>query len=186
MRRPLPRSLADAVVLIVLLALLLMALQRAGWIDLGTGSYEAVDGDSLRRGDTEIRLYGIDSPEYRQICSDGNGRDYACGKEAATALRALLRGQTVTCSSIETDRYGRAIASCKAGDLDLNGEMVRLGWAVAYTRHSAGYVSEEAEARAAKRGLWQGRFENPQAWRERHRHQLVRGDVGMDGAVGED
>jgi endonuclease YncB( thermonuclease family) len=163
------RSLADALVFIVLLALVLIALQRAGLIDPGTGGYEAVDGDSLRRGDTEIRLHGIDAPEYRQICSDGNGRDYACGKEAAAALRQLLGGQTVTCSSIETDRYGRAIAECKAGDLNINGEMVRRGWAVAYTRHSAGYVSEEAQARAAKRGLWQGRFENPEDWRVRHR-----------------
>lgn len=175
MKRPVWRSLADAAVFVILLALVLMALQRAGLIDLGSGGYDVVDGDSLRRGDTEIRLYGIDAPEYRQICSDGNGRDYACGQEAVAALRALLRGQTVTCSSFETDRYGRAISSCKAGDLDLNGEMVRRGWAVAYTRHSAGYVSEEAEARAAKRGLWQGRFENPQDWRARHR--VRRGDA---------
>lgn len=84
------------------------------------------------------------------------------------------------------DLHGRAVAQCKAGDVDLNGEMVRLGWALAYPCHSFDDVSEEAEARAAKRGLWQGRFENPQAWRERHRGQPVRGDAGMDGAVGED
>ena len=175
MRRPFWRSLADAFVFIVLLALILMALQRAGLLDLGSGGYDVVDGDSLRRAETDIRLYGIDAPEYRQTCTDRSGRDYACGKEAAAALRQLLRGRTVTCSSFETDRYGRAIALCKAGDLDLNGEMVRLGWAVAYTRHSVDYVSEEAQARAARRGLWQGRFENPQDWRARHR--AVHGDA---------
>lgn len=159
MRRPVWRGLADAVVFIVLLALVLMALQRAGLIDLGGGGYEAVDGDSLRRGETDIRLHGIDAPEYRQTCANGAGRDYACGKEAAAVLRALIREQTVTCSSIETDRYGRAIALCKAGDLDLNREMVRLGWAVAYTRHGVDYLGAEAEARAARRGLWQGRID---------------------------
>jgi endonuclease YncB( thermonuclease family) len=164
------RRLADGVIFIVLLALVLMALQRAGLLDLGSGGYEVVDGDSLKRAETDIRLYGIDAPEYRQTCIDRSGRDYACGKEAAAALRQLLLGQTVTCSSFETDRYGRAIALCKAGGLDLNGEMVRLGWAVAYT-----------QARAAKRGLWQGRFENPQDWRARHR--AVHGDAAGIAAV---
>jgi endonuclease YncB( thermonuclease family) len=168
-RRPVWRSLADLVVFIVLLTLLLMALQRAGLFDLGSGGYEVVDGDSLRRGQADIRLYGIDAPEYRQTCADRSGRDYACGQQAAAALRTLIRGQTVACTSLETDRYGRAIATCQAGDLGINGEMVRLGWAVAYRRHSIAYLDEEAEARAARRGIWQGRFDNPQTWREKHR-----------------
>jgi endonuclease YncB( thermonuclease family) len=153
----------------VLLALLLMALQRAGLLDLGSGGYEVVDGDSLRRGETDIRLHGIDAPEHSQVCSDRAGHDYACGKEAAAALRTLVRSGIVACASFEADRYGRAIATCKAGDLDINGEMVRLGWAVAYRRHSIAYVGAEAEARAARRGLLQGRFDNPQDWRARHR-----------------
>jgi len=170
------RRLADAVIFMVLLALLLMALQRAGLFDLGSGGYEVVDGDSLRRGETDIRLHGIDAPEYRQVCSDRAGHDYACGKEAAAALRTLMRSGIVACASFETDRYGRAVASCKAGDLDINGEMVRLGWAVAYRRHSIAYLGEEAEARAARRGMWQGRFDNPQDWRDKHR--VVHGDTG--------
>lgn len=169
------RRLADGVVFIVLLVLMLMALQRTGLLDLGSGGYEAVDGDSLRRGETQIRLQGIDAPEYRQMCEDSAGRDYACGKEATAALRQLLRRGTVACTSAEADRYGRAVASCKTSDLDINGEMVRLGWAVTYLRHNIAYVGEEAEARAAGRGLWQGRFENPQDWRARHR--AVRGSA---------
>ena len=50
MKRPVWRSLADALVFIVLLALVLMALQRAGLIDLGTVGYDVIDDDSLRRG----------------------------------------------------------------------------------------------------------------------------------------
>jgi len=175
------RRFADGVVVIVLLVLVLMALQRMGLLDLGSGGYEAVDGDSLRRGETQVRLHGIDAPEYRQMCKDSAGRDYACGKEAAAALRELLRRGTVACTSLETDRYGRAVASCKAGDLDINGEMVRLGWAVAYRRHSIAYVGGEAEARAARRGLWQGRFENPQDWRARHR--AVQGNLAGEPSI---
>ena len=54
--------------------------------------------------------------------------------------------------------------------------MVRLGWAVAYTRHSLSYVRLEAEARRAKRGIWAGRFEMPEDYRARQ--HLVQGNVG--------
>jgi endonuclease YncB( thermonuclease family) len=82
----------------------------------------------------------------------------------------------VSCTSIETDRYGRAVAVCKRGELEINAEMVRLGWAVAYTNHSLSYVRLEAEARRAKRGIWAGSFEPPEDYRARLR--LVQGDLG--------
>jgi hypothetical protein len=47
--------------------------------------------------------------------------------------------------------------------------MVVAGLAVAYRRFSQAYVDAEAEARAAKRGVWQGEFEMPWDYRERHR-----------------
>jgi endonuclease YncB( thermonuclease family) len=87
-----------------------------------------------------------------------------------------VKAQEVSCSSIETDRYGRAVAVCKVGDLDINGEMVRLGWAIVYSRHSLSYVRAEAEAKKAKRGIWAGAFEKPENYRARQR--LVRGDLG--------
>ena len=87
-----------------------------------------------------------------------------------------MKGQEVSCSSVETDRYGRAVAVCKIGDLDINKEMVRLGWAVAYSRHSLSYVRVEADAKKAKRGIWAGSFEAPEDYRARLR--LVRGDLG--------
>jgi endonuclease YncB( thermonuclease family) len=172
-RSALWRRLADALVLIIVLALVVLALKRSDLLELGSGGYEVIDGDSLRRGAIEIRLAGIDAPEYRQSCSDTDGRDYACGKEAAAALRSLVDAKSVTCSSLETDRYGRSVARCNSGELIINGEMVRLGWAIAY--RGIEYRNEERDARAAGRGLWQGQFETPQAWRERDR--LVRGDI---------
>jgi hypothetical protein len=38
------------------------------------------------------------------------------------------------------------------GALDLNREMVRKDWAVAYARYSLDYVGEEAESAAVRRG----------------------------------
>lgn len=173
--RPFYRSVIDTLVFLAVLTIVLALMKQFGMIDLGTGSVQVVDGDSLRRGETDIRLYGIDAPEYRQSCRDKHGTEYSCGKQSANALRGLVKGQEVSCSSVETDRYGRAVAVCKVGDFDINGEMVRLGWAVAYSRHSTSYLRAEAEAKKAKRGIWAGTFETPEDYRSRQR--LIRGDL---------
>jgi endonuclease YncB( thermonuclease family) len=165
----------DGLVLVIVLTLMLSAMKQFGWIDLGGGGLQVVDGDSLRRGDTDIRLHGIDAPEYRQSCRDKHGAEYACGKQAANALRGLVGAREVSCISIETDRYGRAVAVCRIGELEVNGEMVRLGWAIAYTRHSFSYARLEIEARRAKRGIWAGSFERPEDYRARQ--HLVQGNL---------
>lgn len=174
--RPLYKSIIDSLVFLAAVIFLLAAMKQFGWIDLGTGALQVVDGDSLRRGDTDIRLHGIDAPEYRQTCRDKHGSEYACGRQATNALRGLVGKQEVSCTSIETDRYGRAVAVCRIGALDINGEMVRLGWAVAYARHGLSYVRLEAEARRARRGIWAGHFERPEDYRARQ--HLVQGDLG--------
>lgn len=173
--RPLWRSLLDAIVFAAALILVTVILDWLGVLQLGSGGYEVVDGDSLRRGDVEIRLQGIDAPEYRQICQNAQQKDYACGKAAMRALQDLLSTGTVSCSSTNTDQYGRALATCEAGPININEEMVRKGWAVAYKDARFSYVSAEAEARRARRGLWQGPFERPSDYRARNR--MVHGDA---------
>ena len=174
--RPFYKTIFDTLVFLLALTLVLGAMKKFGVIDLGGGAYQVVDGDSLRKGGTDIRLYGIDAPEYQQTCRDRDDRDYNCGKQAAAELRKLVQGPDLRCSSLETDRYGRAVSICKTENLEINAEMVRKGWAVAYSRHSLDYVKLEAEARRAKRGLWEGRFEEPEAYRNRQR--VIRGDLG--------
>lgn len=166
--RPPLKSLFDALVFVALLAMLLVAARQSGIMDLEGGTYQAADGDSLRRGKLSVRLHGIDAPELGQVCRDGQGRDYRCGHEAMKALAGLISGREILCIMLDEDRYGRAVALCTAGGSDINGEMVRLGWATAYRRHSSAYVKFESEARKAKRGVWQGQFERPETWRERN------------------
>ncbi len=93
----------------------------------------------------------------------------ACGKLARDALSKLIRGQNVACKIIDRDRYGRQVSACKQGTLDINREMVRLGWAIAYRRHAHNYVAAEREAKAAKRGIWAWTFEMPEDYRARNR-----------------
>ena len=135
------------------------------------GRAEAIDGDSLRLRGVEVRLHGIDAPEYRQTCRDSAGRNYACGKRAAAHLRKLLRGREITCHRVTTDRYNRMVARCATADgEDIGQRMVRDGWAVAFVRYSRAYVSDERAARLARRGIWRGRFVPPALWRQANRH----------------
>jgi hypothetical protein len=56
----------------------------------------------------------------------------------------------------DTDRYGRAVGHVYAGALDVNAEMVRRGAAWVYRDYNRdpALPGLEAEARAARRGLW--------------------------------
>jgi len=125
-----------------------------------------IDGDTIRIDDKRIRLYGIDAPEAKQTCKKRDGSVFLCGDMATFALASLIGEHLVSCRQTDKDRYGRIIAVCSAGTVILNVEMVRSGWAMAYRRYSTEYVEHELEAKAAQRGMWQGRFVNPREWRK--------------------
>ncbi len=118
-------------------------------------------------GGTRVRLFGIDAPELKQTCKHANGRDFLCGRAAASFLLEHVRGGTVECRGNSVDRYGRLIAVCFVGGKDLNAMMVREGWALAYRRYSMDYVDDEKAAKVVRVGLWRGKFVPPWEWRRR-------------------
>lgn len=124
------------------------------------GYANVIDGDSLRIGGREVRLQGIDAPEGRQTCSR-SGQKWACGKEARRVLQRLIGGQRVICEGLDVDQHERLLALCRAGDTDLNREMVAQGFAVAYGR----FKNEERSAESSRKGLWSGEFTRPRQWR---------------------
>ncbi len=170
--RPLWRSLTDLGVLAAAALLVLVGIRVFNQVTVTPGAADIIDGDSFRLGKDEIRLNGIDAPEYRQTCRDAAGREWSCGREAARALRGLVASRIVDCTGLDADRYGRLVSRCAIGDLVLNAEMVRLGWAIAYRRHGTLYVREEAEARRGRRGIWRGTFDLPEDWRAVHRADM--------------
>ncbi|MFT3730965.1 MAG: thermonuclease family protein [Hyphomicrobium sp.] len=125
-----------------------------------TGRADPIDGDSLWVGDDEVRLKGIDAPEWKQDCRR-DGLSWRCGMAARETLVGLIGSNDVTCAISERDVYGRMLGRCTAGDRNLNAEMVASGMAVAY----GSYWNEQGKARAARKGLWSGEFEEPRAWR---------------------
>lgn len=128
------------------------------------GPFVAIDGDTLAAGAERLRLLGLDAPEASQVCQNAAGEDWSCGEEAREALEGLSSAASVVCSGSDRDRYERLLVTCRAGTLDINAELVRLGLAVA----SGDYSAQEREARTSGQGLWAGTFERPRDWRIRH------------------
>lgn len=135
------------------------------------GPARVLDGDSLVAAGVEIRLLGIDAPEGGQTCrrkrhpGKGRGQPWDCGAAAREVLARLAGSGTVSCRIRARDVYGRALATCRAKGRSLNAGMVRSGYAVSY---GGRYRREEQEARAARRGLWDGEFQRPRDWRRTH------------------
>lgn len=130
------------------------------------GRASVVDGDTLEIQGSRIRLWGVDAVESSQSCLDAQGQAWACGRRAAFALADFLGQRTVRCQEKDRDRYGRVVAVCSVGGVEINRWLVEQGWALDYTRYSGGhYRQAEAEARLHRRGIWQGRFQEPSAFR---------------------
>jgi endonuclease YncB( thermonuclease family) len=65
----------------------------------------AVDGDTIRCGETRIRLAGIDAPERRARCE----AERRLAEAATERLSALLEGG-VSLRATGEDRFGRTLA----------------------------------------------------------------------------
>lgn len=130
------------------------------------------DGDTLRVGETRVRLFGVDAPETHQSCDIDTRDTWACGEAAADRLRVLVAGQEVTCVVADEDRYGRRVARCAAGGTDLGAELVREGLARAYTRFGDDYAALEEQARTGGIGLWHGTTEAPWDYRAEKREKI--------------
>ena len=125
-----------------------------------------IDGDTLEIRGQRIRLHGIDAPESGQSCEDEHGKSYRCGQRATLALADLIGRDTITCWQTDIDqRYGRIVAVCHLGGLDLNAWMVGAGHALAWRKYSWDYVAAETLARRDRKGIWAGRFVDPWDWR---------------------
>jgi endonuclease YncB( thermonuclease family) len=128
------------------------------------------DGDTIVVNSTTFRLYGMDAPEYRQTCKDAKGNDWPCGKAARSQLDAYVQSGSIVCEPRAEDKYNRKVAKCASATVpDLAEAMVRSGLAISPAeRGTAAYADAEQAAKDAKRGIWQGSFDNPADYRTLH------------------
>ena len=93
------------------------------------GAAFVVDGDTLIICKTRVRLFGVDAPEL----------NHPYGKKAKLALVSLCKGQVVRAEIVERDVHNRTVARCYLPDgRDLSAEMVKLGLAIDWAKHSGG------------------------------------------------
>ena len=120
-----------------------------------------VDGDTVhvRIGARieKVRYIGVNAPEvHHPVKGEEPG-----GREATDVNRRLVEGRHVRLElDVQArDRYGRLLAYVWIGDMMINAELVRLGYAQVMTvppnvRHQALFLELQRDARSAHRGLW--------------------------------
>ena len=130
------------------------------------------DGDSFTATGPEdtmvnIRLYGIDAPEYKQ----------PFGLQAKKRLSKLIAHQELHIEPIDTDRYGRTVALVRLDDGTLVNEvLVAEGYAWVYDQYCrkdelCQHLRElQDKAREERRGLWaDDNPTRPSDWRKEHK-----------------
>ncbi|MFL2663144.1 MAG: thermonuclease family protein [Alphaproteobacteria bacterium] len=127
-----------------------------------------IDGDTIHINKFKYRLHGIDAPEMKQLCKIKE-KNYKCGIKSKDFLVSLIGKQSVKCNKKDIDRYKRIVAECFVGQTNLNKELVRNGWALAYRDYSKDYIVDEEFAQENNLGLWKGTFIHPKKWRKQNR-----------------
>ena len=120
---------------------------------------QAADGGRL-----EIRLMEIEAPEPAQ----------PWGPEARRMLSDMVLSRTVRVDAGGADRDGITLGYVYLGEMDVNAEMVRRGgaWAFEHLMAREPMLKVQAEAKAARRGLWAQPADAimpPREWRQIHR-----------------
>jgi len=149
----------------VILALALLLAARLVYSETISGRVVGVhDGDTITVLDagnhqTKVRLAQIDAPELRQ--------DF--GQVSKDALSGLVYNKAVVVEVETTDKYGRTVGKVLVGGQDANLAQVKTGMAWAYRQylHDQAYIDAEAQAKAAKAGLWSRPDATP-PWEYRH------------------
>lgn len=135
------------------------------------GKATVVAADTLKIGDSRVRMSGIEVPDPDQRCTRPGtrpGRTWACGQEAREATQRLVQGQTVSCEVGGKDSSGLASGRCQAAGADIAEALVKAGHAFSEPGLVPPYRTAEAAARASRSGIWGAAdIERPAAWRER-------------------
>lgn len=130
------------------------------------GQVSVIDGDTLEIHGTSIRLWGIDAPESSQLCRGEDSSQYRCGAQAANDLDAFIARRPVNCVPLNLDQYGRTVATCSVGGIDLGEWLVRNGLALDWSQYSKGkYNGAQRDAERTGRGIWKGSYVEPWLYR---------------------
>ena len=126
---------------------------------------KVIDGDTIVINEEKIRFSGIDTPELKQICLNGDQKIF-CGKFAKKMLIKKIGEEIPRCISEGKDIYNRTLAECFINGESLSSFMVRNGYAFAYRKYSKKFIEDEEFAKRNKLGIWSMKFEFPWDFRK--------------------
>ena len=133
-----------------------------------TGKAYVTDGDGIRVARQEVRLAGLDAPEWDQKAKHRDGYWFNHGKRVKNALIREIGGKHVRVSVERVDKFGRLVGTVTCNGRDIGEWLVREGHAIA--AYSDRYRHVEWEARKAQRGMWAHAHNfDPRAHRHRQR-----------------
>ena len=152
-----PIALTSMAFVLIILAISTHATNRYGTVE------RVVDGDTIvfNVGDAKnerVRLADIDTPEL----------DQPWGGEAKAALKGWAENRRAQIRIVDTDRYGRLVATVWIDGQNINRRLVAEGHAWVYRRYlrDQALPGLEASAKASGIGLWSGKDAvEPRVWR---------------------
>jgi len=122
-----------------------------------SGAARATGAVSLTVNNIQVQLFGIRPAEGNDRCG-GTAPGSCAGTAAAALAQRLATNPAVSCRVPSSHGGLQVPAICRdALGTDLSNYLVGEGLALADQAQSLDYVSAEAGARAAKRGLWASR-----------------------------
>ena len=124
-----------------------------------------VDGDTIVLNGEKIRFSGIDTPELKQTCMNGDQKVF-CGKLAKMLLVKKIGNKTPECIREGKDVYKRTLAECFINGESLSAFLVRSGYAFAYRKYSDKFIEDEEFAKKNKLGMWSMKFQYPWDFRK--------------------
>jgi len=125
-----------------------------------------VDGDTIVLNGEKIRFSGIDTPELKQTCINGDQK-VLCGIVAKELLIKKIGNEIPKCKAEGKDVYKRTLAECFINGESLSGFLVRSGYAFAYRKYSDKFIKDEDFAKKNGLGMWSMAFEYPWDFRKK-------------------
>ena len=137
------------------------------WCNISfANNIKVVDGDTIVLNGEKIRFSGIDAPELKQTCMNGDQKIF-CGISAKMLLIKKIGKKTPECVREGKDVYKRTLAECFVDGESLSSFLVRSGYAIAYRKYSKKFVEDEEFAKNNKLGLWSMNFQFPWDFRKK-------------------
>jgi endonuclease YncB( thermonuclease family) len=104
--------------------------------------------------------------------------EWDCGRCSKAFVEGMLAIGEITCEPTGIDKYKRTLATCFVNNIDINKEIVRAGYGLAYKQYSEKYTEDEDYARENKKGIWSGQFISPEEFRRQKQNKDIGKLVG--------